>query len=128
VSLSVERTVVSHLWRAAIPTVVRCRRLPATLQAFVRLEAATPHFVVIVVLNGGDTSSEPAPGHGEPFPASVLARFHSGARPRPQPGRTASVVLAPLWGHHRLWDLDCRWSYVLGSLTPKSSHRFPANG
>lgn len=73
-----------------IPTVGRGPRLHATLHAFAALDPATPDFEVVVVLDGGDTLSEPATGRGHPFPVSVLAQSRRGPGPARNRGAAAS--------------------------------------
>jgi GT2 family glycosyltransferase len=41
--------------------------------------------------------------------------------------RTGSFLLPRPWDRRLVWDLDYRWNYVLGMLSPQSGYRFPVN-
>jgi GT2 family glycosyltransferase len=41
--------------------------------------------------------------------------------------RTGSFLLPRPWDRRLVWDLDYRWNYVLGTLSPQSAYRLPGN-
>jgi GT2 family glycosyltransferase len=64
-----------------IPTVGRADRLQATLEAFGRLEPATPEFELIVVLDGDDAASRTVASRGYPFSLTLLDQPRRGIGP-----------------------------------------------
>jgi hypothetical protein len=91
-SPSVEETRMKPHLSVVIPTIGRGPRWHATLQAFAALDPATPHFEVIVVLDGVDPLAEAVSEGGHPFPVSVLAQ------PRLLPTEGCSIPVPSPWG------------------------------